>query len=177
MDSINTSFLPPETSTSSFATSSNRAKITYRGIQKSDRDILQQLHEEFFPVKYSQSFYDGIVNNKGIHGMPLYSVIALNEAGEIVGFILAQLFDYPSRAEDIDLFAFPQQPKQVFYILTLGLKPEYRRYGIASNMIKMCINYASSYITCGAVSDANAIITILTSFLMLCDVDFRCICM
>jgi ribosomal protein S18 acetylase RimI-like enzyme len=113
------------------------------------------LHDEFFPVKYSDAFYNEMIEERGMHGLPLFTVIAVNEKDEVIGFILAQLLDYPARSEDVDLFQFGQSPKQVCYILTLGVKSEYRRYGIASVLIGRCIDFAALSETCGAVSIAG----------------------
>jgi histone acetyltransferase MCC1 len=128
--------------------------ILYRSVKPSDRNVLQELHDEFFPVKYSDKFYDGMSIGQGIHGLPLFSSIAVDEHGAIIGFVFAQFLEYPSRSEDVDLFRLGQSPSKVCYILTLGVQPEYRRYGIASILISKCVEYAQSSPDCGAVSPA-----------------------
>lgn len=133
---------------------SQQPRIMYRRIQRSDKESLRQLHDEFFPVKYSDTFYNEMIEERGMHGLPLFTVIAVDEhTNEIIGFILAQMLDYPTRTEDNDLFQFGQSPKQIFYILTLGVKSEYRRFGIASVLIGRAIDQAALSETCGAVSD------------------------
>mmetsp|Transcript_6171 Transcript_6171/g.11685 ORF Transcript_6171/g.11685 Transcript_6171/m.11685 type:complete len:332 (-) Transcript_6171:520-1515(-) len=47
--------------------------LLIRPLQIQDRDPLQQLHEEIFPVKYTEDFYDNTVKNKSLSGHALYS--------------------------------------------------------------------------------------------------------
>jgi hypothetical protein len=51
--------------------------LSFRPIQQSDRDQLKALHEELFPVKYTEEFYNNVVKNKSLGGSPLYSRIAV----------------------------------------------------------------------------------------------------
>lgn len=166
--------------------------LIYRSIQPSDKQRLKELHEEFFPVKYSDSFYDDIIQGKGVFGGKLFSIIVEEEKDggnkEIVAFVLAQMLAYPSQCDDNDLFpssffssSFPSSstfsfspltsssssssssssttPKEVFYILTIGVITSHRQLGIASTLITRCISYASSFSSsssssphsCGAV--------------------------
>ncbi len=152
---------------SSGSTSHKQPNITYRKIQRSDKDALKQLHDEFFPVKYSDNFYNEMIEERGMHGLPLFTVIAVNEQQEIIGFLLAQLLDYPMRSEDVDLFQFGHAPQQICYILTLGVKSEYRRYGIASILIGRCIDFAAASESCGAVRYSLCLLT-LTCFIRIC---------
>jgi ribosomal protein S18 acetylase RimI-like enzyme len=39
-------------------------KLNFRPLQPSDREEIQVLHEEWFPVRYGSAFYDAIVENK-----------------------------------------------------------------------------------------------------------------
>ena len=127
-----------------------RPNIVFRSIQEDDFQQIKDLHEEFFPVKYADSFYINICQGKGPNGAKIFSSIAL-VAGEIIGFVLAQLFRYPLDCEDRDLFAPNCNPTRVCYILTLGLKDQYRRSGLGSTFIKQCEEYASTNPLCGAV--------------------------
>lgn len=75
------------------------------------------------------------------------------EEEEIVGFIIAQTINILSCDDKFDLFSNEnEQPNEVCYILTLGLKREMRRTGIGSVLLQQCIEFASRYETCGAVS-------------------------
>lgn len=126
--------------------------LRYRPIERKDKAIIQKLHEDFFPVRYSSQFYDDIVQGIGIFNGKLYSIIVeKEEEGEVVGFVLAQLLEYPAQCEDHDLFNPTDKVSQVLYILTIGCVPEYRQRGIASRLIGMCVEYARSVESCGAV--------------------------
>lgn len=126
-------------------------KPYFRPIQESDYQQIKALHEEFFPVRYSDSFFLDVCKGKGLHDGPLFSRIAVNSyTHEIVGFVLAQILPYPDRCDDSDLFAIGQNPKNVCYILTLGMRPAYRRFGIATLLMENCMDYAKNN-NCGAV--------------------------
>jgi hypothetical protein len=50
--------------------------ISFRPLQESDRDDIKKLHEELFPVEYTNHFYDTVVQNFGMDERPLFSCIA-----------------------------------------------------------------------------------------------------
>eukprot|EP01031_Cornospumella_fuschlensis_P038973 gene38973-47412_t len=124
--------------------------VSFRAIQRTDKEQMMALHEEFFPVPYSMHYYDKMVEGIGMFNEPLYSVIAVDAKGDIVGFILAQLLRYPDQCEDKGLFTLPE-PETVCYILTLGCKQEYRRAGLGSALIDRVKAFAQSTKTCGCV--------------------------
>jgi hypothetical protein len=73
--------------------------LSFRPIQQSDRDQLKALHEELFPVKYTEEFYNNVVKNKSLGGSPLYSRIAVwnrhqNPGMEIQNDLMEQLARY-----------------------------------------------------------------------------------
>jgi len=51
--------------------------LSFRPLQHDDRDQIKALHEELFPVKYSEEFYNNVVKNKSLGGSPIYSRIAV----------------------------------------------------------------------------------------------------
>jgi ribosomal protein S18 acetylase RimI-like enzyme len=55
-----------------------RGIIYFRSIQPNDRRIIQQLHEQWFPVDYKSEFFDGLCNSNVMPGTnePLYSCVA-----------------------------------------------------------------------------------------------------
>lgn len=57
-------------------TESSRILVQFRPLQQRDRPEIQRLHEEWFPVEYTDEFYDSIVENKSLSGDPIYSCIA-----------------------------------------------------------------------------------------------------
>jgi ribosomal protein S18 acetylase RimI-like enzyme len=133
--------------------------ITFRPIEPTDMDPIKALHEEFFPVKYSQDFYDNTCNGIGINGGRLFSSLAINRSGEIIGFALAQMFEYPKRCEDKDLFAFDCKATKVCYIITVGVVERIRKTGLGTTLIEHCVEYAKTDKECGAVSGRHCAIS------------------
>lgn len=127
-----------------------KPSVTFREIESSDFQVIKDLHEELFPVNYSDTFYQNTCDGIGIGGGKIYSSLAV-VSGQVVGFILAQMMLYPSKCEDKDLFSIDKQPKYVCYVLTLGLTKEYRRSGLGTTLIKRCEEFASMNWECGAV--------------------------
>lgn len=100
--------------------------LSFRSLEEKDFDIIKKLHEEFFPVRYSESFYVDACKGIGINQMPLFSIVATTSEDEVVGFILAQFL--PTKySEDNVIFSY-NRPEDQCYILTLGLQSKYRRY-------------------------------------------------
>jgi len=50
--------------------------IYFRPIDPSDRNVVQELHEEWFPIRYHDSFYESIIQNNVYDGYPLYTCVA-----------------------------------------------------------------------------------------------------
>jgi ribosomal protein S18 acetylase RimI-like enzyme len=124
--------------------------IVYRKIQSTDLQSLKILHQEFFPVQYSDAFYIDACQEKGIRNGPLFTLIAtVNE--EIIGFILAQFIPY-SECEDNPIVESNDFPiSHLFYILTLGVTQPYRRSRVASTLLEHSVNFARRNKGCGAV--------------------------
>jgi len=96
-------------------------------------DELRELHRAFFPVKYSDSFYEKILDNT-------YPSRILYERhpsglGRIVGFASSIIYREPFKG----------------YLATLGVRPEWRKRGVAKVLIR-CIeaylfkNYQIDYV-------------------------------
>jgi len=59
-------------------TKKKKETIIFRSIQPSDREMIQRLHEEWFPVRYQSEFYDDLVHGKMYPtGDPLYTKVAV----------------------------------------------------------------------------------------------------
>ena len=69
----------------------------------------------------------------------------------MAGFVLAQFFPFNSDNSD-GLFDIGYRPKEVFYILTLGVQRRYRRNGIAKLLVDRSIGFSRENKSCGAVS-------------------------
>lgn len=131
--------------------------VVYRSVLSDDFEEIKRLHEEFFPVQYSDQFYVDACNGKGMRGGSLYSTVAIHQS-RIVGFALAQLLPYPEHTEDKDLFPDYQfTPTYACYILTLGIVDEFRRLGLGTVLIRNCEDHAKTFEDCGAVTAMRSV--------------------
>lgn len=129
----------------------NEGDFIFRSVQPEDRQEMQDLHVELFPIRYSDKFYDEMVQGIGMHGGKLHSLIVEDPVTKrIAGFAIVQFLRYFDQVEDREIFAHPL-PKYACYILTLGVSPQYRRRGLASLLLSKCKEYANSNPQCGAV--------------------------
>eukprot|EP01041_Mallomonas_annulata_P003469 gene3469-6900_t len=127
--------------------------FNFRELRVYDKLALKSLHEELFPIKYSDSFYDDACCGKGLYGKELFtSIVTVNvdEKEVLAGFILAQFMSI-QQCDDTGMFGICGEPKEVCYILTLGLQPSYRREGLGQRLIGQCCEYARGNPVCGAV--------------------------
>jgi ribosomal protein S18 acetylase RimI-like enzyme len=128
--------------------------LKVRSIEPRDLNQIKELHEEFFPVRYKDVFYELAVQGEGIRGMPLYTLIVTTgeAAEEIVGFALAQFLETDT-CEEHSLFYMSTHPAppRLFYILTLGVRRDYRQRGIASALVLRCSEHAATSTDCGLV--------------------------
>lgn len=141
----------------------------YRLISPEDHDRIKALHEECFPVRYSDSFYRNACMGQGFRGGSLYTCLCVEQATKlVVGFIIAHV-QPENEVEDTGLLGVRLSPdigssetgravesdagsvRQVCYILTLGLDSAYRRAGLGSRLLEHCIAYARCNRNCGAV--------------------------
>lgn len=122
--------------------------ISFRSLIESDFEDIKALHDELFPVKYSDLFYTESCAGKGMGGRPLFSSVAISNS-RIVGFVLAQFVDL----EHVDERYIIGQgnPLDVCYILTIGVRPEYAKLGLASRLLAGCVEYARRNKSCGAI--------------------------
>ena len=145
--------------------------IQYRKVEPRDLSELKRLHELFFPVKYTDSFYDDMVQGIGINGKPLFvivveainpiqnqqhdsnsSLMSLQPEMTMIGFILAQIMNIQDIEDDLFGSIFNESPDQVCYILTIGVVEEYRRHNIGKTLLRMAYEHSVQHTSCGAVS-------------------------
>lgn len=126
-------------------------EIIFRSICEDDFAELKSLHEECFPIKYNDSFFINSCKEIGVNGGQLITIIAVSKnSGLIIGFVLAQFFLIDD-CDDKDIIHINPIVKEVLYILTLGLKYEYRRLGLATILINKLLEYGTKNKSCGAV--------------------------
>ena len=166
---------PPKIMTTTEGTPDDDAVYSFRVIAPNDNDRVKSLHEECFPIRYSDRFFRDACLGIGFEGGNLFTSLAvLRTTGEVVGFIFAQIMP-ESECGDSGLLdrkthhnggnltnnnnggknssnkSNTEDMSFVCYILTLGLKREYRRGGLGSKLLAQCLAYAESNRYCGAV--------------------------
>lgn len=123
-----------------------------RSIQPQDRQIIQQLHEDWFPVLYQDEFFDELVHGRMIgSGDPLFTRLAIDDDQSIAGCVIGSFINANLLAKNIQelLVNDTQRYPRVFYIMTLGCTV--RRIGLATTMIEECLNEVEHDELCGVV--------------------------
>lgn len=134
--------------------------LAFRALAARDIPQVRALHEEWFPIRYNQSFYEGAAQGTWMEtGGPMLARVAVelaDGAGEvpnapILGVVTASTLPL-SKVDDPDLVA-PDDSRHshVMYILTLGSRRSARRGGIATALIQQCLDHAHAQPECGAV--------------------------
>lgn len=104
-----------------------------RPLNPGDIDELKQLHSKWFPVEYPNSWYNDITTNTD-----RYITIAAIKHGSIIGLIVTEVRESKSCSPDEIALLDRVQLKDstLTYIMTLGVRQEYRRQGIATILVK-----------------------------------------
>ncbi|KAE8875861.1 hypothetical protein PF010_g9233 [Phytophthora fragariae] len=143
------------------ATSTPERVIYFRDLSSRDIPQVRLLHEEWFPIRYNQAFYDGAAQGLWMEtGGPLFARLAVElqppqveqrRDEHILGAVTASTLQL-SKVDDPDLIAPDDwEHTHVMYILTLGTQASVRRMGIASALLQECIAQACRQPQCGAV--------------------------
>ncbi|KAG7394675.1 hypothetical protein PHYBOEH_004831 [Phytophthora boehmeriae] len=142
--------------------------IYFRDLSSWDIPKVRELHEDWFPIRYNQAFYDGAAQGLWMEtGGPLFARLAVEmqpsptglqpvsdqdrQEESVLGAVTASTLPL-SKVDDPDLIAPDDwEHTHVMYILTLGTKSSVRRMGIASALLQECIAQAARQTQCGAV--------------------------
>ncbi|KAG1707983.1 hypothetical protein DVH05_024635 [Phytophthora capsici] len=144
--------------------------IYFRDLVSWDIPQVRVLHEEWFPIRYNQAFYDGAAQGMWMEtGGPLFARLAVEmqpspdlqmpvqpspdsrREENILGAVTASTLPL-SKVDDPDLISPDDwEHTHIMYILTLGTKSSVRRMGIASALLQECIAQAGRQPHCGAV--------------------------
>ncbi|GLT63934.1 hypothetical protein SLA2020_364590 [Shorea laevis] len=132
---------------------SHRPIISYRPIQPSDLEILEQIHEDVFPIRYESEFFQNVVNGRDIVS---WAAVDRNRpdghGDELIGFVTARIvLAKESEIGDLLRYDSSKADQTLVYILTLGVVESYRNLGIASALIREVIKYATNIPACRAV--------------------------
>jgi ribosomal protein S18 acetylase RimI-like enzyme len=138
--------------------------IRFRSFHEGDRDQVQELHNEWFPVSYKDEFYDELVHERMVNtGEKLFTCAAVyhqddcaeSEQDEdyIIACIVGSLLDVARLDKDTAslLVSDPFQYKRVFYIMTLGTVTEFRHARLATTLVEKCIRVVENDDQCGAL--------------------------
>ena len=131
-------------------------ELAFRGLTEDDHAVIKQLHEDWFPVRYSAGFYDAAVRGRMVGtGEAIFHLVAEDaRTREMVGLVTAQLTDARrcgdalfEPARDFDL----NECERVVYVLTLGTVAKYRRRGVSTELLRRCLARAEAEPRCGCV--------------------------
>jgi hypothetical protein len=90
--SSGTSGFVPSTTAPGVPIISHPPAITYRPIRPSDLEVLQEIHEALFPIKYETEFFMNVVHGKGIIS---WAAVDSNrsdlQCDELIGFVTARV--------------------------------------------------------------------------------------
>ena len=144
--------------------SSHGGFIRYRSFHEGDRDQVQELHNEWFPVSYKDEFYDELVHERMVNtGEKLFTCAVVyheddcaeSEQDEdyIIACVVGSLLDVARLDKDtVSLLVSDQfQYKRVFYIMTLGTVTEFRNARLATTLVEKCIRIVENDEQCGAL--------------------------
>lgn len=131
---------------------SHRPSISFRPILPADRDILEQIHTDVFPIRYESEFFQNVVDGRDIVSWAAVDSSGGSnlENGRLIGFVTARIV-LAKESEISDLLRSSRSDQTLVYILTLGVVEGYRNCGIATSLIREVIKYASGIQNCGAV--------------------------
>ena len=132
-------------------------RVKFRGLLPTDRDVIQEYHEQWFPVKYDDEFYDELVQNRMVGtGHPLYTccvVVEENGVEELAACVVGAFGRTRRLSTDLQnlLVTDPIRHGKVFYIMTLGTVGRYRGCKMGSTLINKCIRLVEREPSCGVV--------------------------
>lgn len=135
-------------------------ELYFRKIEPKDRRQVQQLHEEWFPVRYEESFYEELVYNT-MHNEPLYTCVAVRkdlaaaEKGEedIVACAIGSFLKATRLSGNMQKILIQDNTRhsKLFYLMTLGTVKDYRGHGLGQQMVLKCIEQVHRDVQCGAL--------------------------
>ena len=107
-------------------------KLVLRFLCPNDIETLKHLCDDWFPIKYPDSWYKLIANDERF-----YSLAAIFEQ-KIIAILIAEIKPrHQVSKEDYDLLSSSfHNDTKVAYILSLGVHKAYRRQGIASYLLQ-----------------------------------------
>jgi len=94
------------------------------------RESVQKLCEECFPLRYPDWWYENILSDRVQFSLGAFS------GDQLVGMIVAE-YQTPREAREQGKILYSCSNYSVAYIISLGVKAEFRRQGIARKLIRV----------------------------------------
>ncbi len=120
--------------------------VTYafNDVTEADIEQIRELHSEWFPVKYDESFFTSLFDTD----MVLTLTVRLSPGGPIIGLCIVAL-DRPEErfsfsSELLPHLGYDPGSDFISYILTLGVVDELRGRGIAGQMLSRAEHWVKS---------------------------------
>eukprot|EP00040_Diaphanoeca_grandis_P035754 m.225510 g.225510 ORF g.225510 m.225510 type:complete len:195 (+) comp33462_c0_seq1:257-841(+) len=115
-----------------------------RPLRCEDTEQMQALHEDWFPIRYPQQFFDTACAINSI----FYSDCLCDVNDTLAAMIVARKLTL-SGCEELDRDILPsfgtrQDPRLVLYILTIGVAGHFRRQGLGALLIGKLVKHARS---------------------------------
>jgi len=118
----------------------NHLELQLRFLSPSDIDCVKGLCRSWFPIEYPDTWFQEITSNSRFYSL------AATYQGNIIGLIVAETKELRHLAkEDRTILAtcFTKATK-VGYILSLGVREDYRKQGIASFLLENLVSHLTS---------------------------------
>ena len=102
-------------------------------LNETHRESVESLCEECFPIHYPDWWYNNILSDR-----VQFSIGAFNDV-HLVGMIVAE-YQSPREAREQGKISYSCSNYSVLYIISLGVRSEYRRQGIARKLICLLLD-------------------------------------
>jgi RimJ/RimL family protein N-acetyltransferase len=109
-----------------------------------EAEALKLLYDASFPIKYGNWYYESI-NARWYEGNPLFSVVARDFSGNVIGGGTACMQD----GDRLDNLI--NKSNRCCYVLTLAVVPEWRRRGIAKELMTEITKWSKLQPQCQAI--------------------------
>jgi len=122
---------------------------SFRELNIGDRAIIEELHKQWFPIRYNSNFYDEACGGK------YRTICCVNEQGGIVGCLIGQ-FVSEDEADDAKGVLPPNKSffgrKRILgQVLTIGVVAQYRGQRIGEKLLSRFAAICHQLPSCGAI--------------------------
>ncbi|XP_003383412.1 PREDICTED: N-alpha-acetyltransferase 60-like [Amphimedon queenslandica] len=124
-------------------------KLYYRQMSYQDKDLMQGLCNECFPLEYPESWFDGLLReDRYTYTLGAYEI----ETGTMVGMIVGQIQSIRQIENEYGFVLEEASPNDcVMYITIFGVSERYRCKGVGSYLMQSLINYSITETNCNLI--------------------------